>query len=182
MNFLVERRKLDPIALDAYRVGQTLDGRAVVYPYFATESDHDEEVISNQWASNQPETEIVKPSWLKFEALERKEGKKVEWTTRGPAKCLFGKNAVPLKSRELIITEGEKDALAWATYGMPAVSVPFGAKWRGQDKGRPSPNREWIDRDLPWLENFETIFVCMDMDGPGQRAAMDIINEIGPRR
>ena len=45
MNFLVEARKLDPMVLDAYRVGQTLDGRAIVYPYFATDSDEDEKIL-----------------------------------------------------------------------------------------------------------------------------------------
>jgi hypothetical protein len=62
------------------------------------------------------------------------------------------------------------------------VSVPFGAKWKGQDKNRPSPNREWLDRSWDWLENFESVLVAMDGDEAGQRAAVDIINEIGPRR
>jgi twinkle protein len=181
LNYLTLVRKLDPMVLEAYGVGQTLDGKGIVYPYYASESEEESELLGAEdpLRLEQPRSG---PSWLKFEALERREGKKVEWTTRGPAKCLFGKRTVKRGERKLIITEGEKDAMAWATYGHPAVSVPFGAKWKGQDKGRPSPNREWIDRDWGWLENFETIFVSLDGDPAGRKAALDVIEEIGPRR
>jgi hypothetical protein len=87
----------------------------------------------------------------------------------------------------LLITEGEKDTLSWASYGalgwgLLPVSVPFGAKWKGQDKARPSPNREWLDRCWPWMQQFEQVFVAMDSDDAGRRAAADLITEIGPRR
>jgi twinkle protein len=62
------------------------------------------------------------------------------------------------------------------------VSVPFGAKWKGQDKDRPSPNREWLDTCWDWLQGFETVLVAMDSDDAGRRAAADIIAEVGPRR
>lgn len=179
LNYLVNERRLDPVVIEAYGIGQTLDGRAIVYPYFLTETEEESELRA---AVESEDGRRAGPAWLKFEALERVDGKKKEWVTVGAPKCLFGKPVIRRGARELIITEGEKDAMAWACYGLPAVSVPFGAKWKGQDKNRPSPNREWIDRDWPWLENFETIYVALDGDAPGRKAALDVIEEIGPRR
>lgn len=181
--YLTEERGLQAATLEGYRVGETLDGRGIVYPYFAPKEDDD---LAEGVDAKTLEQE---PSWLKFEKLERKEGKKEEWTTRGPEKCLFGKAVVPSSARSIIITEGEKDAMAWAQYGQWAVSVPFGAKSRGKprvdgagQKHLPvSPNREWIDNDYEWLMRFETIYICFDSDGPGRQAALDVIREIGER-
>src|SRR6185295_1106515 len=127
----------------------------------------------------------------KFEKLDRVQGKKKEWTSPQPDKSLFGvqlsKHPGFRGCRDVLICEGEKDAVAWASYGCAAwgilpVSVPFGAKWKGQSQGQPSPNREWLDRNWDWLQGFETVYVAMDNDEPGKRAAADIIGEIGPRR
>jgi twinkle protein len=171
--YLTQVRGFEDGTLWTYRIGETLDGRGIVYPYFVTPTDEESET--------QPKYYEREASWLKFELLERKDGKKVEWTTRGPEKCLFGKALVPKSARSIVITEGEKDAMAWGQYGQWAVSVPFGAKWRGQDKHKPSPNREWIDRDYEWLTQFETIYVCFDSDAAGRKAAMDVVREIGER-
>ena len=119
------------------------------------------------------------------------ESRKKEWTSPQPEKSLFGvqlSNHPAFRTcHDVLICEGEKDAVAWASYGCAAwgilpVSVPFGAKWKGQDKGRPSPNRKWLDRNWDWLLGFQTIYVAMDNDDPGKLAAADIIAEIGPRR
>ena len=181
--YLVEKRKLDPAALAAFDVRE-FNSRgqwALVFPYYAAPSEE------------KPSVSLVQPApeWLKFELLDRPGGKKKEWTTKQPEKSLFGvqlsEHPIFAKCQHVVLCEGEKDALAWATYGcfdwgMLPVSVPFGAKWKGQDKHRSSPNREWLDRDWEWLQKFETVFVCMDADEAGQRAAADIIAEIGPRR
>ena len=37
---------------------------------------------------------------------------------------LFGWQAIPDDAREVVITEGEIDALSMAAYGFPALSVP----------------------------------------------------------
>ena len=183
-NYLVEARRIEPQVLAAYDVREYLvHGKwAMVFPYFAL-PDVDETIVTLK--------KTAAPAWLKFEALDRVDGKKREWTSRAPEKSLFGVqlDAHPAfrRCRHVLICEGEKDALTWATYGCAEwgvlpVSVPFGAKWKGQDKNRPSPNREWLDRSWDWLENFESVLVAMDGDEAGQRAAVDIINEIGPRR
>lgn len=181
--YLTVKRGLESAALEAFGVREMLShGKWVmVFPYFATPSEE---------RPAMPATAAV-PEWIKFEALERVNGKKKEWTTKAPEKSLFGAQLGdhPLFSRcrHALICEGEKDAIAWATYGCAEwgilpVSVPFGAKWKGQDKNRPSPNREWLDRSWDWLQDFETVFVAMDGDEAGGRAAADIIAEIGPRR
>ncbi len=198
-HYLVEQRRLDPFALEAFQVREFLShGKwVIVFPYFAAPAESDTATVP---------TGKPLPEWLKFEALERlevlKDGvptgkkKKSEWTSRAPEKSLFGvqlsEHTLFKRCNHVLICEGEKDALTWASYGCATwsilpVSVPFGAKWKTkpagkEELGRPSPNREWLDRNWDWLQTFETVFVQMDADEPGQRAAIDIINEIGPRR
>lgn len=182
--YLVKERGLEPGILQLFGVRETLTKQrqwAMVFPYFVPK-EHEGTPI---------ELRPTGPDWLKFELLERANGKKREWTTKAPEKCLFGhpmaESLIFKKARHVLICEGEKDALTWASYDCGAwdvlpLSVPFGAKWKGQDKGRPSPNREWLDNTWDWLQGFETIFICMDSDEAGRRAAADIITEIGPRR
>jgi twinkle protein len=182
-DYLVKTRKLAPEALEVFQVrGCLSNGRAVmVFPYFVP-PEEDAFVLEKKAAI---------PAWLKFELVARVDGKKREWTSKAPDKILYGMQMAehPLgkRCRDVLICEGEKDAMAWASYGcmewgILPLSVPFGAKWKGQDKGRPSPNREWLDRSWEWLNDFEMVYVQMDRDEAGQRAAADIIAEIGPRR
>jgi twinkle protein len=182
--YLVEQRRLDPVMLEAFGVREVLLkgwGWTMVFPYYLP-ADETETPIELRPAG---------PAWLKFEPLMRPNGKKKEWTTKAPEKSLFGlpmsEDVAFKKARHVILCEGEKDSITWASYGCAAwemlpVSVPFGAKWKGQDKNRPSPNREWLDRCWDWLQGFETVFICTDDDEAGRRAAADIITEIGPRR
>jgi twinkle protein len=183
-NYLVGQRKIAPEVLKWFDVREVISkGQWVmVFPYFAAVADDEQANILGTTAT---------PEWLKFEALERVGGKKREWTSKGPEKVLWGMQLAARSefkdARAVVICEGEKDALTWASYechkwGVVPVSVPFGAKWKGMDKTRPSPNREWIDRCWDWLQGFETIYIALDGDEAGRRAAVDIIAEIGPRR
>jgi twinkle protein len=189
-NYLVQKRCLDPAALAAFQVREFVshDNWVMVFPYFSVPNEADTN-RANIGRAVLDATPV--PDWLKFERLDRVAGKKKEWTSRQPEKSLFGVHLSELPTykdaRHLLICEGEKDALTWASYGchewsVLPVSVPFGAKWKGQDKGRPSPNREWLDRCWQWMQGFETVFVAMDSDDAGKRAAADIITEIGARR
>lgn len=190
-NYLTEVRKLDPAVIEACGVREFISfGKwAMVFPYYPTPSVDGGGAQGTARPTLPGATTL--PEWLKFELLDRPNGKKKEWTSKAPEKSLFGvqlaEHAMFSRCRHVLICEGEKDMMAWATYGCAEwgilpVSVPFGAKWKGQDKGRPSPNREWLDRSWEWLQNFETVFVAMDGDEAGARAAGDIIGEIGPRR
>lgn len=186
--YLVNQRRIAPETLAWYDVREMLSfGRpTIVYPYYSPQEENQAEEVRRVLADAQ-----VLPSWIKFELVHRPEGKKKEWTTTGPEKCLWGLQAARADAfrdaRHVIITEGEKDALSWASFAchrwsILPVSVPFGAKHRGQIKGQPTPNREWLDRCWEWLQGFETVFVAMDSDQEGRLAAADIIAEIGPRR
>lgn len=87
---------------------------------------------------------------------------------------LFGWQAIPQEARTIIITEGEIDAMSMYEYGYPALSVPFGGGSGGK--------HNWIDHDFHHLDRFETIYLCMDMDGPGVEAAEDISERLGKHR
>lgn len=217
--YLVEGRHLTPEVLEAYGVREMPlweNQWAMVFPYYAPHAREEQSAIERVLAgranaegatgngADGKARERV-PSWLKVERLDRPDGKKKEWVTTGPEKCLWGmqasEHAIFRRADHLLIVEGEKDALSWASYGCSnwrvagsggilPVSVPFGAKWRpaavktasGFEEQRPSPNREWLERCWDWMQGFETIFVGMDMDEAGRKAAADIITEIGPRR
>lgn len=181
--YLVEQRRLEPAVLEIYGVREMISKNqwVMVFPYWPVPDD------------DAPAVSLMDPcpAWLKFELLDRVDGAKREWVTRGAEKSLWGTQLSTTPAgrncRHLLITEGEKDALSWASYGCMAwqilpVSVPFGAKWKGQEKGKPSPNREWLDRCWPWMQQFEQVFIAMDSDEAGLRSAADLVQEIGPRR
>lgn len=70
-------------------------------------------------------------------------------------------------AKYLTITEGEFDALA--AYQMqgsqyPAVSIKNGAGSALKD----------CKANFKWLDSFETIVICFDMDEPGQKAAKEV--------
>src|SRR5699024_7129338 len=87
---------------------------------------------------------------------------------------LFGWQAVPADARDIVITEGEIDALRWHAFGYPALSVPFG--------GGKGGNQQWLENEFDRLERFERIYVSMDMDEVGEQAAAEIITRLGRHR
>lgn len=108
-------------------------------------------------------------------AIERDEkGKKKTWVSKDSEPCLFGWQAINPDARVITICEGEIDAMTLFQYGKPALSVPFGAGIGGK--------HEWIETEWKQLEQFETIFLCMDMDEEGRKAAKEISNRLGIHR
>lgn len=87
---------------------------------------------------------------------------------------LFGWQAIPDESRMIVLTEGEIDAMSWFAYGVPALSVPYG--------GGKGAKQKWIENEYDRLDRFERIYVSMDMDGPGEEAAQEIIARLGRHR
>ena len=86
---------------------------------------------------------------------------------------LWGMDAVPSDARELLICEGEIDALSAASCGFNAVSIPFGAKGDGN---------KWIENDFEWLDRFTLIKVCMDSDEAGRKSASAIVPRLNYMR
>jgi len=96
------------------------------------------------------------------------------WASDGTEMILFGWQAVPPMAREVIITEGPMDALAWYEYGYTALSVPQGAGTNGKNA--------WIERQFKEMERFDKIYICMDKDEPGKAATQDIVERLGRHR
>lgn len=88
--------------------------------------------------------------------------------------CLFGWQAQLPDARSVIITEGELDAMAWHTYGFPALSVPMG--------GGGGAKQSWITSEFDRLALYDVIYVNMDSDGPGQEAEREIVARLGRER
>ena len=66
--------------------------------------------------------------------------------------------AIDRNTREVVICEGELDALSLWDFGWPANSVPSGAG-----------GMTWIENDFDHLERFDTIHLCFDQDEAGQK-------------
>ncbi|WP_426664076.1 toprim domain-containing protein [Rhodanobacter aciditrophus] len=88
--------------------------------------------------------------------------------------CLFGWQAIADDARCVIITEGELDAMAWHTYGFPALSVPMG--------GGGGAKQGWIATEFDRLSVYDTIYLSLDSDGPGQQAEREIAERLGRER
>lgn len=102
------------------------------------------------------------------------DGEKPVPTAANCEPILFGWQAVAPNAREIIITEGEIDALSWATYGQQAMSVPFG--------GGKGAKQKWIENEFDRLQRFERIYISTDHDGPGDEAAEEISSRLGRHR
>ena len=134
-------------AVKRLKVGQK--GNAMVFPYFSPDS-----VL-----------ELVK-----YRDMDEKKF----WSNKDPIPCLFGWQAVDENVREIVICEGEKDALTFWQQGIPALSVPKGAGSGGK--------QDWIEYEFERLERFSEIYICMDHDKAGQEAVVEILDRLGRHR
>jgi twinkle protein len=155
MKYLVEERKIDPAIIIKAKVGESEGSRGIVFPY----ADYDDE--KKMWVLAHKKTIN----------LERPNGKKDCFSTKGTKRCLYGKNLIDDNTSEIVICEGEIDCLSWQTLGVSAVSMPNGVS-----------DMEWVDIDWEWLARFEKIYVSTDMDEPGLKAAPDICKRLGLHR
>lgn len=96
------------------------------------------------------------------------------WTDADCEPCLFGWQAIDPLSREVTICEGELDALSLYQYGRPALSVPFG--------GGTGAKQSWIEHEFIRLSVYDTIYLCLDQDGPGLAATHEIVLRLGRER
>lgn len=109
-----------------------------------------------------------------YVSVNREGSKKKVRHSKDGAAFLWGHQAEvqsELPAHELIITEGQIDAMSYAAQGLRAVSVPGGCK-----------NMGWIENSWSWLEQFTTIYLSMDMDEEGQAAAVAISSRLGMER
>mmetsp|Transcript_18316 Transcript_18316/g.27129 ORF Transcript_18316/g.27129 Transcript_18316/m.27129 type:complete len:713 (+) Transcript_18316:72-2210(+) len=105
---------------------------------------------------------------IKARSLERKDWQRMY--PRGGKVGLFGYDTIPQDAKEIVITEGEYDAMAvYQETGRAAVSLP---------NGTGSKPDQFIDL----LKRFEKVYLWMDNDDPGQKAARKIAEQIGIQR
>lgn len=79
---------------------------------------------------------------------------------------LFGQHLWPATGRRIVVTEGEIDAMSVAQafgLGWPAVSLPNGAQ----------SARKALERATGFLDGYETVVLCFDMDEVGRKAAAE---------
>ena len=155
MDYLVIERRIDPIVVANSKISETDDGKAIVFNFAEYVDESKSWVIAHR----------------KYLRLARPDGKKDTWTTKGTKRCLYGKNLVTDNDSELVICEGEIDALSWNSWKLPAVSLPNGVS-----------DFEWCDVDWEWLTRFEKIYVSTDMDEPGRACAVEICKRLGLHR
>lgn len=84
---------------------------------------------------------------------------------------LFGWQAISDDAREVVICEGEIDALSWYEMGVPALSVPNGAQ-----------GMSWVENEFDRLDRFDTIYLAFDMDDEGQKGAKKLAERLGIER
>ena len=157
-NYLIGRN-IPASVLDDYRVSEK--GRDCAFPYY---------------------DELGELRMVKYIGIDREDGKKKVFVSGDSKPILFGMHSQLVKDSQgiLVITEGEVDALSYASEGHAAVSLPFGAK-KAQVDGS-SPNDEWIQNCWDWLQQFHVIYLSTDMDEAGVECRNAIIGRLGQER
>lgn len=145
MAWFTEQRKITAETVQAYRVA-TRDG-AIMFPYLR-------------------DGELIAAKYRKLPKSFRQDA--------DCEPCLFGWQAVAEDARSVIICEGELDAMAWHSYGFPALSVPMG--------GGGGAKQGWIASEFDRLALYDTIYLSLDSDGPGQQAEREIADRLGRER
>jgi twinkle protein len=143
--WFTDERQISPEAVEAYRIASR--GDWMMFPYL-----RDDELIA-----------------AKYRKLPKQFRQDAECEP-----CLFGWQAVDPNARSAIICEGEPDAMAWYTYGFPALSVPMG--------GGAGAKQSWIANEFDRLALFDTLYLSMDDDKPGQDAMRELVARLGRER
>ncbi|MEA5113996.1 MAG: toprim domain-containing protein [Geobacteraceae bacterium] len=166
VRYLSDERKLTLESLAAYKVAEASD----VGPWAGWKK---QEPAQGPWLVL-PSLRSGELAGVKYLHLNRRDGKKFTMVEPGCEPCLFGWQAIPENSRTVAITEGELDAVTLYQYGFPAMSVPFG--------GGSGNKQGWIDHEFPFLQRFETIYLCLDQDAEGWKATEEIVARLGAHR
>lgn len=149
LDYLTVNRNIAGHVLDAYKIGER--GDEIIFPF-------------------------ILPDGVLALAKSRKaeDGASPKPTAANCEPVLFGWQAISANARDLVLTEGEIDALSWASYGFAAMSIPFGGGKGGK--------QNWIENEFDRLARFERIYISTDMDEPGKEAAEEISGRLGRHR
>lgn len=149
MNWLVSKRCLTPAIVNRYKVQGDKTARAIVFPCYS------------------PAGALINRSWRTLDA------EKKVWQDKEAAPSLFGWQALTkddYATREILICEGQIDAMTWALWGVAALSIPNGS------------GKTWLEYEWHNLESFKTIFLSFDEDGPGRRNLEEVCSRLGKHR
>lgn len=114
---------------------------------------------------------------VKYRSIEEK-----DFSAQGAARSMFGAHRWT-KGKDIIITEGEIDQLsvvmAFGLGDLPNIgSAPHGAPAKVSDS-IDNPRLAFMERLAPYFEEARRVFVGVDMDGPGEALAEEIVRRIG---
>lgn len=163
--YLTHQRKLTSTTIEKYRVG------AALYSFQDDQDDQDQwrehACMTFPWYSQDTKgtwhTVRVKSRSLTDKSCMRLDPSGGEWGW-------FGMHAVNPDAREIVITEGEFDAMSVnQVTGMDAISLPNGSRSLPPDL-------------LPQLERFERIILWFDDDVPGMEAVKIFAEKLGKHR
>lgn len=127
-----------------------------------------EAVIDKPLTLNEMKEQTFLTRRIKVRSIEQKSWQRMD--PPGGGWGLFGFHTVPPGCREIVLTEGEYDALAvWQATGRAAVSLPNGC-------------RSLPVEVLPLLEDFSKIYLWTDNDAAGQEGAEQFAKKLGLQR
>ncbi|TYZ61602.1 hypothetical protein PybrP1_002016 [[Pythium] brassicae (nom. inval.)] len=186
LTYLTEQRGIRLDVLQKYGVGaieqpfrnengDQVPAKCISFPWMARQHDLDAMgVICDDLASRPAggtangDKNLFNVIRLKIRAVDDKSKQRL--VPKGGSWGLFGWNTVPTASDEIVITEGEFDAMAvHQATGLPAISLPNGCQ-----SLPPSV--------LPLLERFSKVFLWMDNDASGQANVEKFASKIGVAR
>lgn len=110
------------------------------------------------------------PYACKWRCIEAK-----EFTQEGAAATLYLADKLTDHTR-VVITEGELDAVSFWEAGIEAVSIPSGAITSSSND---TARLQWIQAHDQLLANATSIYLAVDMDGPGQTTAQELARRLG---
>lgn len=149
MDWLVKQRGLLAGIVNRYRVQGDKAANAIVFPCYSLDG------------------QLVNRSWRTLTA------EKKVWQDKEAAPSLFGWQALTpetFQRREILICEGQIDAMTWAGWGIDALSIPNGT------------GKTWLEFEWGNLEAFKTIFLSFDEDGAGRKNLEEVVARLGKHR
>jgi len=129
-----------------------------------------EKIIADFKLINGQKDEICFPYYKggKLVNIKHRTREKHFWQEQGAEPCFYNRDSV--KSGEpLIITEGEIDCITLVQYGFSnIVSIPCGVN-----------DFRWVENEWDLIDQFKNIYICMDSDSAGQKAAESMVVRFG---
>lgn len=108
------------------------------------------------------------------------------FTQQGAARSFWGLERIPVGAQDLVICEGELDALSLAEAGIIAVSVPNGAPAKIEGNGKIDQSLDgkyayvWHAHEL--IDSVKRVIFFADQDEPGTALVEELARRIGRAR